>query len=424
MEEVKQKAHKILRWSEKYTKTDMIYLGKGMSFLTIGQGISSASSFVLSLAFANLVPANTYGIYKFLMSVSGILNIATLKGATTALTKSVAQKFEGTLNEITKARLRWSALSIIGGFVVSAWYFYNGNNTLGYAFIIVGLLSPIVDALTTTGPFLQGKKFFGVMTSQYLAFRLIYFTCLLITILLTDNLYYILLGYFLPQVLFKIFIYHFVEKKYKENNDIDPRSLSYAKKLSAINIIPLIASQIDKVLIFHYLGAVEVAAYSFAVAIPEQIFSFFSSIGILALPKYSAQNLNEVRKAVIKKNLLLIPVIILIIVSYIIVSPYVYKIFFPQYIESIFASQIYIFSIIGILGFLPITAISSQEDVGSMAKLRTISSISQLVLVFVFIVKFGIMGAIISRVLSKILGVVTSYYLFLKEDTNIESRVS
>ena len=80
MEKIKIKAYNLLRWSEKWTKTDMIYLARGGFWLTLGQVISSLSAFLLAIAFANLLPKETYGEYKYILSIASILAIPTLTG--------------------------------------------------------------------------------------------------------------------------------------------------------------------------------------------------------------------------------------------------------------------------------------------------------------------------------------------------------
>ena len=46
IDKIKNKTYKLLRKSEKYTKTDMVYLTKGGFWLTLGQIISSTSAFL------------------------------------------------------------------------------------------------------------------------------------------------------------------------------------------------------------------------------------------------------------------------------------------------------------------------------------------------------------------------------------------
>ena len=54
----KQNLYNFLRWTEKWTKTDMIYLTKGGSLLFIARIIASFLAFVISIAFAKYISKN------------------------------------------------------------------------------------------------------------------------------------------------------------------------------------------------------------------------------------------------------------------------------------------------------------------------------------------------------------------------------
>ena len=100
---IKNRIYRLLRRSERHTKTDMVYLASGGFWLTVGQIISSAATFGLAIAFANLLPKETYGTYKFVLSIAGILTIFTLPGMVTSLTQAVARNFEGSVILALKA---------------------------------------------------------------------------------------------------------------------------------------------------------------------------------------------------------------------------------------------------------------------------------------------------------------------------------
>jgi short subunit fatty acids transporter len=68
----KSKLISLLRKSEKYTKTDMVYLLKGGFWLNLNNVISSGLSFVLSILFAKYVSKEAYGSYQFLISFASI----------------------------------------------------------------------------------------------------------------------------------------------------------------------------------------------------------------------------------------------------------------------------------------------------------------------------------------------------------------
>ena len=65
MKNLKQKIYEFLRWSQKYTETDNVYLLKGGFWLIVNQIISISTGIVLYIAFANFLSPHDYGIYKY-----------------------------------------------------------------------------------------------------------------------------------------------------------------------------------------------------------------------------------------------------------------------------------------------------------------------------------------------------------------------
>src|SRR3990167_10664736 len=90
-ERVRGRLYRFLRWSERYTKTDMVYLASGGFWLVLGQIIFALSAFILAVAFANLVPQATYGTYKNLTSMAAMFAIFSLPGMAVAVTRASAQ---------------------------------------------------------------------------------------------------------------------------------------------------------------------------------------------------------------------------------------------------------------------------------------------------------------------------------------------
>ena len=114
MQKLKSKAHNILRWSEKYTKTDMVYLAKGGSWFALGTALSWLISFGTALAFANLIPKETFGAYQYVLSIVGIFGIMTLTGMNTAISRAAARGKDGSLFEALKEKIRWGLLGDSG----------------------------------------------------------------------------------------------------------------------------------------------------------------------------------------------------------------------------------------------------------------------------------------------------------------------
>lgn len=401
MRSLKIKFYNLLRWSEKYFKTDMVYLAKGGSWLTLGQIVSSASSFLLAIAFANLLPKETYGIYKYILSLAGILAIPTLSGMGTALIQAVARGYEGSFIPVLKTKIRWGLLGGLASLILAGYYFYNGNTTLTISFLVSAAFLPFMDSFGIYNTLLQGRKLFDVSTKYGIIVQIIAIATLITTILFTKNLFLILLAYFSSWTLLRFIFLKITLKKFPPKDKKDPQTISYGKHLSLMNIFPLIAQQLDKVLLFHFLGPVQLAIYSFAVAIPNQIKSPFKNLQVLILPKFSKRSKEEIKSTLFNKILKLGMLLIFIIILYILVAPFIYKIFFPQYLESIFYSQIFAVSIIAILAILPITFLQAKLAQKELYQFNILRAVFQIIALFILIYYFGILGAAIAGIFSE-----------------------
>src|SRR3989344_3576832 len=127
---MKNRLVNLLRWSEQYTKTDMVYLASGGFWLGLGQIVASGSVFLTSIAFANLLAPELYGIYKYVLSVFGMLAITTLFGMDSAVTQSTARGFEGTITPAFKEKMKWGTLGSLASLAIALYYYAQGNMTL------------------------------------------------------------------------------------------------------------------------------------------------------------------------------------------------------------------------------------------------------------------------------------------------------
>jgi O-antigen/teichoic acid export membrane protein len=405
IDKLKTKIYNLLRWSEKYFKTDMIYLARGGFWLTLGQVISSLSSFLLAIAFANLLPKETYGNYRYILSLVGILGIFSLTGMGTATTQAVARGFEGSFYSGFKEKLKFGILGSIAALGSAIYYFSKGNYTLPIPLLISAIFLPLWQASGIYGNFLNGKKLFNYLVSWGTISQLISIFSLIITLFLTKNLFRLIAVYFISGTFSTYFFYLLTQKKFQPNKKEDPETLSYGKHLSLIDIFSQIAFYLDRILIFHYLGTAEVAIYSFAITPPEQIKGLLKNIQPLALPKFAEKDGKEIKKTVFKKMVKLFFFLLPVVILYILIAPILYRILFPKYLTSVFYSQIFSISILSqSIFFLGIIILQSQKAQRQLYQLNIFTSIIQIILLFFGVYFYGIFGAILARVISRFIG--------------------
>jgi O-antigen/teichoic acid export membrane protein len=185
-----------------------------------------------------------------------------------------------------------------------------------------------------------------------------------------------------------------------------------------MGIIGNIANYLDRLLLFHYLGAAEVAIYSIAIAPSEQLKGLFKNITTLAFPKYAEKHEKKSSDLFAGYGAKMWRFFLLassIAVVYVVAAPYLYQIFFPKYLGAVVYSQIFALSLVTVISSIPVTILQAQAAKRKLYTLNTASSIGQIAFLFILIPYYGIMGAVIARLLSRGMTVIISLWLVRPE---------
>lgn len=415
MERLKHHAHTALRHSEKYFKTDTIYLTRGGFWLTLGQGLSSISSLVLVLAFAHLAPKDVYGHYTYILSLVSILAIISLNGLPMAVTQSVSRGFEGALRQGFLMNLRFGWIFALTAVLTVVYYAYNNNFIISQGILIAAIFSPIIASTVLYNAFLNGKKEFRA-NALYGVYRTwIPTLAAVVTLFFTQNLTIILGFVFLSQACVNLALYKMTLKNYRpDESKEDPELFEHAKKLTLMGVIGIIASQIDKVLVFHYLGAQNLAIYTVATVIPDQIRNLLRNAGVLALPKFAAQSIEAINKSLFHKTLLFSTVVAGSVIGYILLAPFFYKYVMPQYLDALHYSQIFALALLASVSIIPSSILQAKRENKSLTTLTTVDALSLCLFSLILIPFYGIWGAIIAKIANRYLVAIVNFNLVKK----------
>lgn len=337
---LRQKIYALLRWSERYTKTDMVYLSKGYGWLSLGQFFATFSTFALAILFANFFEKDSYGTYKFVLSIVSILSVATLPGINTYVTQAVARGFDKTYTQGLGTKIRWGLLGSAASLVIATYYFIQGNFILGAAFALSAPFIAVLDSFSLNNTYLQAKKLFSISIGQFVATQIVSFSALAAAAVLTENVLIVLAAYFVPLTFMRILFYFRTVRQHPPKGAADTSTNSYGFHLTLIGLPSRIASYIDSILLFHFLGPVMVAAYAFALAPVEQIRGSFKNITALAVPKMANRSFKEINAVLAKRVALLFVVGACIAGAYILIAPFLFNLFFPKYSESVPITQL------------------------------------------------------------------------------------
>ncbi len=404
----------LLHWSEKYTKTDMVYLTSNGFWSIATQIISMLTTLIVVYVFANYAAKELYGQYKFVLSIVSLLAIFTLTGTGVAIMQSVARGFTNDLQRLLKSKIIFGLIGALLSIVLSGYYFYKGNHELSNIFLAISIFIPFFESFFLYNSYLQGKKDFKTSFFYVSISTIIQSIALLSAIFITTNIIVILAALFISQIATRAFFFYITLKNRHESEKDTPNDkevLKYSKHLSAMGVVSLVANHIDKILVFHYLGAAELAVYAVAILVPEQIKEAFKHIYKLAIPKYAKQDIKNIKKNILKKMLIFGLPVVIIISIYILIAPYFYSILFPKYLESIFLSQIFAISILAIVASLPIAALQAKSLTKQLYKYNLCSYTLQIVFIFIGIYYYGLIGLVIARVVSRLLTIIISFTL-------------
>lgn len=413
MDQIKNWFYQFLKRTQKYTGTDNVYLAKGGFWLTLGQVVSMAAAFLLAVAFANLLDPVTYGNYRYVLSLLGILGIFSLDGMGAAVNQAVARNLEGSFYTGFKTKLKWGILGSLIAISAAVYYWFRGNNILPIPLLISAFFLPLMYASQIYSALLGGRKLFNVLAHYRIINQVVSVGIMVAVLLLTKNLFWLIAVYFISHTSLNYLFYLLTKFKFQPNKKEDVKTLNYGKHLSLMSVVNYIATYLDKILLFTFVGPAQLAIYSFAVLIPEQIKTITQNVNTLALPKLAPKSREEIKANMMKKIWKLALLTGVIIVFYIVIAPYIFRIFFPQYLDSIPYSQVFMFTIIA----LPTSLISTVFQAKMMKKelyILRIIPLARMILLLIFVPFFGIWGVVMAKIGAEVVSLSFASFLFRK----------
>jgi O-antigen/teichoic acid export membrane protein len=406
-----------LRWSERYMKTDMVYLAHGGFWLVVGKVVALVAGFALSVAFANLMQPEKYGVYKYVLALLSIAGTFSLAGMGTAVNQAAARGFEGALKQGFSASLRWSVGAALIAGAAAIYYLSRGNSVLGISLLVGGAFSPLISAASLYDNYLGGMQRFTAKAWYALIRNFVPVLVLVPALFLTNNPSVFVVLYFASTLGTTLFCYADVLRRYQPHEKVDEGTLTFSKHLSVMGIVATVAAQLDRVLVFSQLGGTALALYSFAEMGPDQVRGASNIINSLAFPKMSRRPIAEMRSSLWQKALLLFIATGLVAALYIAVAPFIFHTFFPRYLAAVPYSQVYALTLLGVPAALFGQVFVSHMKKAQMYAMQVVPPLFRVVLMLVLLPIFGLWGIVWANVVGyAFAGVLqTVMFVFVKD---------
>lgn len=414
---ISKKIKLILEKIRPIIKTDPKYLFKGGFWVSADFILGSLLSLGLSVVFANYLSKETYGTYKYIMSLAGSLGFLTLTGMNIAVTQAVANGQNGILKFAVNKQLVWNSMLGVALMGLAGYYFIHGNYVFAGALLILSLTIPSTSALNTYGAFLAGKKDFKKAAMFSTLSHLIYIVCMILTVVFSGQLIFIFIAYGLSNVLPQIYFYFWVVRKFKlkETRNEEQKSLlnKYAQKLSFLNIFSSISQNIDQIIAFQLVGPAALASFAIANSIPDRIRGYMKSMLSVLFPKMANRDQESLQESFYLRLVQTFLVGSSISLVSILILPYFFNLFFKQYLDAIFYAQL--ISLNFIFLFPQSYAglyFQSQKLIKYIYASSLTTNILRLAIYSILAYFYGIMGLIIGKLISNIFGLILNITLF------------
>jgi O-antigen/teichoic acid export membrane protein len=408
---VRDRLHRLLRSSERYTKTDMVYLAHGGFWLTVEQITMGLIAFLLSIAFAHFVSKDTYGTYRFLLSLYWTLTAFSLTGLSDAMARAVARGEEGAYRQSFKLSLLGNVPMSLLAAGLSAYYFLHGNAMLGWGLFLICLIGPLFQMGYLYGAFLEGKKEFRLTAIFGILITFAPAAALGLAMFFTSNPLVFFCIYLGGNAATGLALCAWTFKLYKPNNATSDTLMNLGGHFSVMNVLLTVSGQLDQLLVFHYIGAAPLAVYSFATALPDQIKSLLGNLTNISFPKFVKRPVAQILDNLWYRIFAFTALTLLLVLCYILLAPVFFEFFYPNYVSSVFYSQLYALALIPIGSLIPVTVLQAHAAKRELYAFNILSPLFQVAALFAGILWCGLLGVVIARIIGRVFNLLLSLVL-------------
>ncbi len=411
---LKQQIFRLSRWSERYTKTNTLYVVASSLWLNIGRIIGIGSGLLLTTAFANLLTPETFGAYKYILAVAGLVAAFGLNGMGSALSRAIAQKKYHVIPSVVRTTMLWALPASIVSASIAAYYFTQGNTLLGWGFLGIAIFNVFSSGyglsksiLVATGDF-KANMVITIPRTLFPVFAV------LGTLLLTQHIVWIIGVYFLSNMVASWAMYQFAlwKLRVKESAQDVADTVLYGTHLSALGFFVAVSSQIDQLLLFHFAGGATLAIYALALAPVQEARGALDNFVTILFARIAGKSTEDARRSTSLRARQMFLISLAATLAYIACIPFLFYVLFPQYTASILVTQVLALTLL----FQPRGILDAYLLAHGEIKKRYVwilsSQVIKLTLNVSLIPFFGLWGVVAAAITSEAITALVIYFVY------------
>lgn len=411
---IKQTILNLIEKLSKIFKIDLKYLARGGSLLTIVQLSSAFFGFLMTLAYANYLSPEVFGTYKYVLAAYTIITLFSLPGIDSAMIETISRGNQGAMWHGLRTKFKWGFLGSLACLIYAFYNFYIGETMLFQVFLLMSIFVPFMESLSLYSSYFNAeKKYYPWAVSEILT-QFFSSLSIFLAVYFTNNILVIISTYFLIYIIIRGLVNLYIFKNYNLNNKIDLSYMKYGNQMSLFQIVTRGISTIDQIIVFNVVGAVALAIFSIANAIPTRIQSVLRVTGSLAYPKFADKDEKTIAKTLPLKMFYFGVLILIGCIVYVAISPIFFKIFFPKYLDSVAYTQVLIFYVMSGVTYPFGAFLLMNRRIKDQFTVAILNIIVKIICLVVLVPLYGIWGAVWSVVASSWANIFMAYYILWK----------
>jgi O-antigen/teichoic acid export membrane protein len=359
---------------------------------------------------------SAFGEYNFLLSIVSVMGLFGLPGMTNAVTQSVARGHRGTY----RAALRPAILSSLAGGVVlvaiAGWYFHAGRNELAAGFAAAAVLFPASLGMMQWKGFKAGVEDFDGLVSREVITSIATSLLLLVSILYVSESFVplVVILYAVPGAV-NLWMTRSTLGQPGCHTPAETGIIRYGIVTSAFSILGVVASHIEKLIVFFFMTPESLAVFVAASRIPDLTKGLIKNIGTALAPRFARHSRYTRRVDRALGMFAVASGVVIVAIAFTVLPWFVLFVFGEDYRESIPYAQALMCSM-ALVNTMPLRSrfVMSRQDTASfrdfnatMAALRIAGSV-------ILIPLLGLKGAVISVFASRIGSAIALHFIMKK----------
>ena len=384
------------------------------TWVVVNQVILSLGAFALIVVLSNVLGAETFGKARFLTAALAIFTFFSLPGmGPVVLQQMPLYSYDG-FKQALLVQSKWGVGATIGALLLAVLLYLQGDIDLARAFVISGILAPVVNLYLMPGTALAGQHDFARKTLYDGAI----ISCTVLGTwygaLTTGTVTGTMLWYYGTQAMATVVAVYFVKQHLTStvNPTFDFKAdIRMGKQLTLFQLPFTLLPALEKMLVFIFLGPVSLALYTIAFLPVEHITNVYrNTLQFFVLPKLQmrgAWQQNFYHWLLMAFLLSLVSIVAIGCFTFLLLSE-----MFPKYAQVKTIMLLSAIIPLALPAHLYILKILYERQTERLYTYAIVTVVIEITIFVMLTATYGLIGTVVAKIMASLFAAVTAYVLY------------